>query len=273
MMRSTLVLAVLTATSAGLMAEDGARKTAATENAQVLFFGTFHFSNPGRDVVKTEQVDVTSEENQAYLVELSRRLALEFRPTVVLLEYNPEAEEEMTERYRAYLAGDFELPVNEVYQLGFRVAKLAGLETIHSYDERNVHWQAQPLFDEMKSGDPAAQARFDGIIERITRETQEAHATLSLPELLALHNNPEKDDLNKSIYIQTNHVGAGESFSGADATASWWRRNFRMYAHVQRHGQPGERVLAIGGQGHTAILKELLRLDPEREAIDVRDFL
>ena len=40
--------------------------------------------------------------------------------------------------------------------------------------------------------------------------------------------------------------------SGADASASWWQRNFRMYALIQQHAQPGARDIAIGGQGHTA---------------------
>ena len=66
--------------------------TPPSSDAQVLLFGTFHFANPGRDVVKTEQIDVMTEESQEYLLGLSRRLAEEFRPTVVLLEFDPARE-------------------------------------------------------------------------------------------------------------------------------------------------------------------------------------
>ncbi len=75
------------------------------------------------------------------------------------------------------------------------------------------------------------------------------------------------------LNIVTNPVGDQNNFVGADASASWWHRNFRMYAHVQRYARPGERVLVIGGQGHTAILRQLLADDPDREAVDVRPFL
>ena len=68
-------------------------------------------------------------------------------------------------------------------------------------------------------------------------------------------------------------MGAGENYVGADASASWWHRNFRMYANIQKHAQPGERVLAIGGQGHTAILKDLLAIDRDRVAVDVRPYI
>ena len=53
--------------------------------------------------------------------------------------------------------------------------------------------------------------------------------------------------------------------------ASWWHRNFRMYAYIQQHAGPGKRVVAIGGQGHTAILKDLLADDPDRVAADVHE--
>lgn len=240
--------------------------------AQVMLFGVFHFANPGRDVVKTDQIDVMSAPSQAYLEALAKRLS-EFNPTVVLLEFDPDRNAEMQARYRQYLDGRFELPSNEIYQLGFRIAALSDAASVHGFDEKTIQWQAEPLFDHLDNVDTETGARMSALIEQVTREQQTSHATLSLRELLQQTNDPERDRLNRSLYIQTNHVGDGENFVGADATASWWHRNFRMYAHIQRHAQPGERVLAIGGQGHTAILRVLLADDRERQAVDVRPYL
>ena len=241
-------------------------------DAEVLLFGVFHFANPGQDVVKTSQIDVMTAENQNFLASLTDRLVA-FKPTVVLLEFNPNNESLMQERYEQYLAGTFELPSNEIYQLGFRIAKKAGLGTVHSFDERNIGWQAEALLAYMPDHDPATKAKWDLLIEQITSETQKDHATKSLADLLLLSNDPERDQLNKYLYILTNHVGAGENYVGADAAASWWHRNFRMYANIQKHAAPGARVLAIGGQGHMAILKDLLALDRERVAVDVRPYV
>ena len=91
---------------------------------------------------------------------------------------------------------------------------------------------------------------------------------MSLARLLQLGNDPERDRENKALYMATNAVDAGGGFAGADASASWWHRNFRMYANVQKAASPGRRVLVVGGQGHTAILKDLLAIDGEREAED-----
>lgn len=241
-------------------------------DAEVLLFGVFHFANPGLDVVKTSQIDVMTAENQTFLTGLTDRLA-SFKPTVILLEFNPDNESLMQEKYDQYLAGAFELPSNEIYQLGFRIAKKAGLRTIQSFDEREIGWQAEALFAYMPDHDPATKAKMDLLIEQITSETQQDHATKSLADLILLNNDSERDQLNKYMYIMSNHVGAGENFVGADAAASWWHRNFRMYANIQKHATPGARVLAIGGQGHMAILKDLLALDRERVAVDVRPYI
>lgn len=245
---------------------------AAEEEAQVMLFGVFHFSNPGNDVVKTAQIDVMTPENQVYLEGLARRIA-DFRPTVLLLEFDPENHARMQERYQQFIEGTYELGSNEIYQLGFRIAKLVGLETVYSFDERKVGWEAAELFEYMPKHDSETQAKMDGLIAEITEAHNLAHATKSLPELLMQSNDPQQDRLNKYLYILTNQVGAGHNFVGADSAASWWRRNFRMYANIQKHARPGERVVAIGGQGHTAILKDLLALDADRIAVDVRPYI
>ena len=240
--------------------------------AQVMLFGVFHFSNPGLDVVKTDQIDITTDENQEYLEALSDKLST-YNPTVVLLEFGPEREPEMQERFRNYINGNYPLSSNEVDQLGFRIAARSAADTVHGFDEANVHWQAQPLFEYLESNDANTNARLSALIEELTLADQKAHASLSLQELLVRSNDADRDARNRAIYLLTNHVGENDNFVGADATASWWHRNIRMYALVQRYAQPGERVLVMGGQGHTAILRQLLSDDREREAIDVRPYL
>lgn len=240
--------------------------------AEVMLFGVFHFANPGKDLVKNNQIDVMTPENQAYLEQLAKRIA-EFQPTGVLLEFDPENEASMQNRYKQYLAGELELPTNEVYQLGFRIAREAGLKSIHSFDEREVHWEAEPLFEYMPENDPETKQKLDELIAKISSDQEFAHNEKTLAERLQQSNDPERDSLNKFLYLMTNHVGAGDNFVGADASASWWRRNFRMYANIQKYAQPGERILAIGGQGHTAILKDLLALDADRNAVDARPFI
>ncbi|MEM9529898.1 MAG: DUF5694 domain-containing protein [Pseudomonadota bacterium] len=242
-----------------------------TEPAEVLLIGTFHFANPQADVVKTDVIDVMSDESQRYLESLSQRIA-DLKPTAVLLEYDPAEQAEVQTEYDSYRAGKFELTHNEIYQLGFRIAAKAGLASVFSCDEREIGWEAQALFERIEK-EPETKARMDELIARVTEDTNQKQATLALGPLLRTYNTVAEDRLNRSFYLLTNHLGAGEDFVGADAAASWWHRNFRMYARIQHHATPGSRVVVIGGQGHTAILRGLLADDPDRVALDPLELL
>ena len=241
----------------------------AAEPAKVMMIGTFHFNDPGKDVVKVENVDVFDEGSQQFLQQFAERLA-EFKPTRMLLEYDPENEELINQRYSDYLAGTYELGVNEIYQLGFRIAEASGLKTVQSFDHRDLHWQAEAMFEYAKQHDSPEMKTFSETIECVTQAEAKARATENLRGLLMRANDEERDRLNMDLYLATNTIGVGDGYSGADATASWWQRNFRMYAKIQKVAQPGERLIVIGGQGHTAILKQLLRIDHrlEEEKVD-----
>jgi hypothetical protein len=269
---ATLPFAALSADAKTPADLPAAEASTATEPAQVMLMGMFHFANPGLDMVKSGVIDVMTPPNQAYLEELSQRLA-GFEPTDVLTECSPADQPQYDQQFRGFLEGSFELPSNETYQVGFRVAKRAGLAGVTCFDENTVGWNAKPMFDYMDAHDPdtrkAVQARF----ETLSAEQGREQATLSLPELLKLASDPARDAENKALYLLTNAVGAGDGFAGADASASWWQRNFRMYANIQTAAAPGRRVIVIAGQGHTAILKDLLAVDDRRRAEDVRPYL
>jgi len=243
----------------------------ADEPAQVMLIGTFHFSNPGRDSVKVNDFDVMSEESQAWLQAFAQRLA-DFKATQVLLEYNPDNEELMNRRYADYLAGNFSLEDNEVYQLGFRIASVSGLKAVKSFDHRDLNWNAEPMFEYAKQHDSPEMKAMDETIARVTREQNQARETMNLGELMQYYNDPGQDRINMDLYLATNAIGAGDGWSGADATASWWQRNFRMYANIQKAARPGDRIIVIGGQGHTAILRTLLATDTRLQAVPVTGY-
>jgi hypothetical protein len=240
---------------------------------QVMLFGTFHFSNPGQDAVKTRSLDVTTAESQRYLEALARRIATSFRPTQVLLEYPPSSQADVERQFQEFLSGHFDLPVNEIYQLGFRVAKYSGLERVKSFDHQDIEWQADRMLEYAEKKDPQAAADFNHRIEELTAKGQLQQESLSLQQLLELHNDADELAANKALYIDTNAIGVRDGYAGADAAASWWHRNFRMYANIQAEAQPGERVLVIGGSGHVAIISDFLQWDSQRKAADVKPLL
>ena len=245
----------------------------AATQAEVMMIGTFHFSTPGKDMVKVKHLDVMGEQSQAYLEELTARIAAEFRPTVVLLEYGPQHDALVQERYKNYLDGTYSMSVNEIYQMGFRIAKAAGNVPIASFDEQEIEWEAERLFETMPSTAPEIATAMDKKYAELGAKSTEDHATKNLQELLVQANDPEVDRANRDLYLMTNSVSTDGEYEGALAASSWWHRNFRMYAKLQAHAKPGARVLVIAGQGHTAILKGFLATDSRINGVDVGPIL
>ena len=247
------------------------RAASAATPARVLLFGSFHFDNPGLDAVRYTPLDVMQPAAQAELEALAGRLAA-FAPTHLLLEYGAGAEAAMASRYAAWRAGGALPGRNEIYQIGFRVARRAGLERVHGFDADappadGDFWRQLPQW-------PTVERRLMAAIDTESRRLQQAHRERSLRELLALCNDPAEDRRNKGFYLQFSEAGSERAPDlGADEAARWWQRNLRMYARLQRLSPPGSRVLALAGSGHTAILRDLLAADPERMAEPVLPYL
>jgi hypothetical protein len=263
-MKSTLIAAVSWLFITSVLAQE--------PPAEVLLFGVFHFHNPGRDVVRVDQTDVSASDSQAYLQAMTERLC-DFRPTVILLEFNRSNEPDIQRDLAAYRRRAFELGVNEIHQIGFRVAEKCDVDEVHGFDENEVGWDAEPLFEYLEESEPDLLEAFNADLAQLQAAEESAHRTLNLRELLIRANQPEQDRANKDLYLVTNAAGAGATFEGADAAARWWRRNFRMYANIQRYATLGERVLVVAGSGHAAILRDLLAIDRRIVGRDIRDFL
>lgn len=230
--------------------------------AKVMFIGLWHFDNPGLDAVKYTPIDVMKPAEQVYLEALSARIA-GFKPTRILLEYPAERDAAMNQRYQDWLAGKFELRVNEIYQLGFRIAKAAGLKRVEGFDVRDVKGDDAVWKHVMQ--DAALKSEFEGMIADMSKRLTHMHKTMSLKELLKRNNHPDEDRENKAFYLWLNPIGTEPApHMGSNSATQWWQRNFRMYALVQKAAQPGERVVVIAGQGHTAVMRDMLNADLKR---------
>ncbi len=98
-----------------------------------LLLGTFHFDDPGRDVYKPQhRFDVAA--RQTEILEVVERLAA-FEPTKVVVEFSALEQNRLDRNYEAFLQGDFELTGNEIYQLGFRLAKRLEHRRVYAADD------------------------------------------------------------------------------------------------------------------------------------------
>ena len=239
--------------------------------AEVMVLGTYHFANPGLDVVQVEIADVLSPAKQAEIERIVDAIA-RFRPTVVAVEAQPSQRAALDSLFAAYRAGRHELDRNEVQQLGFRLADRFGLSGVEPIDH-DGEFPFGPLMEYAAQKDSAALRYVQEVFAQVQAEHQRRHRELTIPEILRLDNDPSLIAQGHGVYVRINEVGAGDGYAGADVLSAWYERNVRIFANVQRLASADDRVLVIIGSGHAAILRELVKHDPEMVLVDALDYL
>jgi hypothetical protein len=268
--------------------------------AQIMLLGTFHFQDRGVDRYKPQVgFDVFSSRRQAEIAKVVERLA-GFRPSKIAIERRPQDQDEIDTSYTAYLEDRFELPGDEVYQLGFRLAKRLGHDRVYCvnawgrYYEPPIDIEAhvrehgldrEYLNDLFSSHTPEIYARehgqehllsqWEGRFEAWYGHWDQLKTQLCLREILLRTNAEESIVRGHGHYLVDRFkVGVNGAYPGVDWVTAWYNRNLRIFANLQRITQSAEeRILLIIGGGHLAILRHCVLASPEYELIEVQEYL
>ena len=263
----SVVLVSTGARSQGLQ-DTGAMKT------QVMVLGVAHLV-ARRDIHNSVfQDSPLSPNRQAQIADVVRHLA-RFRPTKVLVEA-PMGDAKYGAQYRAYLAGKFALPADEVHQIGFRLAAASGDATIYPIDT----WGPTLIDDDSAAGKRIAaylQANFTKVstsdVDSFLARTEELERTGTYLELLRYMNTEEAIRANASWYSVFAGVGRDADDAGASYVAQWYVRNVYIFSNVLSVIAPGDRVVLMMGQGHEYLQREFVRLNPNLVDIDPLAYL
>lgn len=246
--------------------------------AKLLILGTFHFKDAGLDDYKPEvDIDILSAARQAELTDVLERLA-EFAPTKILIETKQEQQDVMDERYRQYLAGEFELQANEIYQVAFRLGKKLGHDRLFGVDVSGRNYQDLPDSEAyaIEHGQEFPQA--DVWNERFTElymVEDRAKASQTLREYFLYLNSADRLRIGHGHYLLS-YLGLGddEEFPATDSVTGWWyNRNLRIYSRILRVMEPGDRLLLLIGAGHVPIIQHAAGASPEIDLISVVEVL
>lgn len=251
-----LVLCALTPLPASPQESPGAEIDSAGQ-PEVLVLGVWHMSN-----VTGEDQDILSPQRQA---ELSEALsALErFRPTKIALEQVFYRSDNLADTYTDFLEGVHELTRNERQQIGFRLAKRLGHETVYAIDA-DGDFPLPRLQDYVEARgyiDAYEAMRHEW---RETLETWDTYFTnhTLLETLLYMNSDEYAAELMAHDY-ELAHFGEPWNWAGPDLLTAWFRRNIRIYGNVVHLADsPDERVLVIIGSGHLAWLRHDFGSDP-----------
>jgi hypothetical protein len=264
-MRTTVALLALLFLSAGAVAAEMPKP------AEVLLLGVFHFDNPGLDYVKSEVPDVLLPARQAEIEAIVAQLR-EFQPTKILLEYPAEKQADLDARYAKYHCGEYTLTRNEIDQLGLRLARLLDHERVYATDAHGpMDFDAVIAF--AQKNDPVFMKDFSDFMNNDLVRLKKMQKESPIPVTLRAMNDPVWTARGHSMYVRMARVGDDSSYVGAEVFGQWYVRNAKIFANIARLAQPGDRLLVIYGEGHVAILRQLIATTPDLRIVEASSYL
>ena len=248
-----------------------AEKPAASARAEVLVLGVYHMSNPGRDIFNMQADDVLAPRRQAEIAQVIAALK-NFRPTKITVE-GEASDDRIPKRYADYLAGNHELTRNEIEQIGFRLARELGHETVYPVDvEGDFPFQRLVNFAKASGRSKELEAMM-GETGRMVKAQNEYLASHTVLETLLYMNADDKVAADVGFYFRLARFGEPGDWAGADLVSDWFRRNMRIYSNVVRLADaPSERTLVIYGAGHLGWLRHVVASNPSLRLRTLADF-
>jgi hypothetical protein len=229
------------------------------KTAQVYMLGVFHFGGSSGDMAAMHMADPFGQRRQDDIKSLVSQLAT-IRPTKILVEYPKERQQRLNERYNSYLSGEDTLGVNEIHQVGFRLAEQMDHSQLYAID-----WNIDLPFDDLVAycQRHGKMDEFDAFVKDIQAYVADQNKmldTMSISSYFAKTNTEITDRLTNDAYIgKTLSWGDSISEAGVLVATIWWQRNFMILKNIaETIESPDDRILIIIGGGHRAVLKDLI---------------
>lgn len=212
---------------------------------RVLVLGTFHMSD----------YDEFHSKNRQDEIEEVIAKVLNFKPTKIAVEMVADKNIDLNNKYKQYISGDYILEMNEIYQVGFRVASNLGHEQLYAVD-----WMGEAEMDYV-------------VVEKWLKENQpelfkEIFEGLYLPELTSNKsvldyyrelNDPSWLNQLHKLYLNMARIGNFDNYVGVKWLSWWYKRNLIIYSNLTRLiDSEEESILLIVGGSHSSIITKFL---------------
>jgi hypothetical protein len=241
----------------------------AAEPVSVMIVGDFHMSG-SHDLHNRQIDDMLAPKRQAEIAAITDALT-RFKPTAVAAEWDADV---AAQRYEAYLKGTLAPSHNEVVQLGFRLAKTAGLDKFYGIDA-DGDFPYDPIVAYAKAhGQTALLDAANADIELNVKREDALLASGRVTDVLRFLNDPASiDGEHDGFYRTMLKVGGGADQPGAGLLTAWYGRNFLICAQLVQLAKPGDRVVVFFGSGHAFLLRQCVTEMPGYRLVEANDYL
>jgi hypothetical protein len=221
---------------------------------------------------------VLTPDRQRELAAVARVLA-EFKPTHVMVEMQSNVPDFAVAEYARFNDAMLASQANEIVQIGYRTAHLAGLKTVNGIDEQPKDGEPDYFpYDKVeaaaaKFGQTALLAGANAQITPWMKAFEEAQQSSSVAQLLVQMNAPGTPISGMAFYYDILPIGDADDQAGADLNAAWYLRNAKIFSKLMHVAKPGDRILVVYGSGHGFWLRHFATETPGFVNVDVLPYL
>ena len=248
---------------------------AQSKKKQILIIGTFHFENPGLDVAKVNTFNVMTDKSQKELENISNEIK-KFNPDKIFVEWSYKKQDKLDKFYARNTDSLLHKNADERVQLALRSAKKLGHKKLFGIDYNEADFPYDSLTKGMKEANQLNLLKSnEESMKNYEKSQNKKIAKYTLTELLVDINTKESNKANVEWYLGTaNRAGKTDNFVGAYLVSEWYRRNLYMYSLIQKLTEnKDDKVMVLLGTGHTAMLREFIKYDPNFEIVELAAIL
>lgn len=258
-------------------------QNAPTNKIKVYLLGTFHFSQTD------STYNVLDEKHQKSLERLCKVITSQ-NPDKVFIERQPEFEfrNKYDSLFTAYVANGKLRSRNEVYQVGFRLAKMLNHSKIYQCDnpgQYGLYYSQALKYAKENNQMGFLNATAKGTVMReddLVNEDSLMHNSSLFDYIKWINSDEVMTTLHASYVANDPLVGSKDFYNyddddtliGAEITADWYRRNIMIYTKmINQLSFDEQSIFLIMGGDHIPILKHLFESNSHFEVVGVEDWL
>lgn len=212
---------------------------------RVLVLGTFHMS---------DYAELDSKKRQDEIEEVISKVE-NFKPTKIAVEMVADMNKDLNNTYKHYRSGNYNLEMNEIYQVGFRMASRLGREQLYAVD-----WMGKADMDYvgietwLKENQPEL---FTEIFEGFY--FPELTSNKSVLDYYRELNEPSWLNQLHKLYLNMSRIGNFDNYIGMKWLSWWYKRNLIIYSNLTRLiNSEEESILLLVGCSHSSIITKFL---------------
>lgn len=275
--RITIYLLILSFASRGTFSQTPAVKL---PHIRVVLIGTFHFGNTP-DKGKINFNDLFSVKRQQELQELTTQLA-RLKPDKIFVENEPDQQMHWDSLFSRYQTATLDTTSlrDEIFQVGMRTAKKAGLNQVICVDhQQELPYGQLQAFNQRLDKDSAAQKEI-ATYELLSlpypypKKTKKLISSSLIDYYLYVNSaaNLAVDQADYFVYAPA--YGYGKDYTGVGMLSGWYERNAKIFTNILRKANSKDKLyIILFGSSHMLPLRHYFQNHPYFEVVELSSVL